>query len=148
MYLCLAALGLCFCEGFSSCGACGLLLPHRGFSLLCAGLVALWHVQSWFPNQGSNPRPLHGKAGSQPLDHQGGPGTAILLRKGRKKRRGRQEATLEHAPSFFVSFFVPLPCQPLCKDNGKAMRRYSEKTAIYKPSTGETSYRKATLLTS
>ena len=78
----------------------------------------------------------------------GRPWDCYPFKKRKKKRRGRQEATLEHAPSFFVSFFVPLPCQPLCKDNGKAMRRYSEKTAIYKPSTGETSYRKATLLTS
>ena len=31
-------------------------------------LVALWHVRSCFPYQGSNPHPLHWKADSLPLD--------------------------------------------------------------------------------
>ena len=34
------------------------------------GLVAPRHVGSQFPDQGSNPRPLHWKADSLPLDHQ------------------------------------------------------------------------------
>ena len=37
------------------------------------GLVAPGHVGSWFPDQGSNPRPLHWKADSSPLGHQGSP---------------------------------------------------------------------------
>ena len=35
------------------------------------GLVALGHVRSQFPHQGSNPFPLHWKADSKPLAHQG-----------------------------------------------------------------------------
>ena len=30
----------------------------------------LWHVVSWFPNQGSNLHPLHTRAGSYALDYQ------------------------------------------------------------------------------
>ena len=37
------------------------------------GLVVPWHMGSQFPDQGSNTSPLHGKADSQPLDHQGSP---------------------------------------------------------------------------
>ena len=36
-------------------------------------VVACVHVGSQFPNQGLNPSPLHLKADSQPLDHQGSP---------------------------------------------------------------------------
>ena len=39
----------------------------------CQGLIALWHVRSQFPNQESNPQPLHWKVDFQPLDHQGSP---------------------------------------------------------------------------
>ena len=41
--------------------------------LLCWVLVALWHVASEFPDQGLNPSPVHCKAESQSLDHQGSP---------------------------------------------------------------------------
>ena len=44
-----------------------LIFIHLGASgLSCgmAGLVALWHVGSQFPDQGSNLRPLHSKADS------------------------------------------------------------------------------------
>ena len=37
------------------------------------GLVALRHVVSYFPDQGSNPHSLHWKADSEPLDHQRSP---------------------------------------------------------------------------
>ena len=37
------------------------------------GLVAPRHMGSYFPDQGSNPCPLHWKADSSPLDHQGVP---------------------------------------------------------------------------
>ena len=33
-----------------------------------------------FPDQGSNPCPLHWQADSQPLHHQGSPGTSVLIR--------------------------------------------------------------------
>ena len=38
--------------------SCGVWTPEH------MGLAALWHVGSQFPNQGSNPRPLHWKADS------------------------------------------------------------------------------------
>ena len=59
----LAALGLC-------CGArASLVTEHRLFStraqqLWLRGLGVLWHVGSMFPNQGSNPCPLHWKVDS------------------------------------------------------------------------------------
>ena len=37
------------------------------------GLVAPQHMGSLFPDQGLNPHPLHWKADSLPLDHQGSP---------------------------------------------------------------------------
>ena len=65
----------------------GLLVAVRGLSsccmwaqqLRCVGLVALWHVGPQFPDQGQNPRPLHCKVDSLPLDHQGSPNHPILL---------------------------------------------------------------------
>ena len=54
------------CE-LSSCGA--------------RGLVAPWHVGSQFPDQGWNLRPLHCKADSLPLDHQGSPHSDLSKRK-------------------------------------------------------------------
>ena len=58
---------------------CRIFVASRGvfrcglwtLQLLCAGLVAQWHVRSQFPTQGSNPHPLHCKVNSKPLDHQG-----------------------------------------------------------------------------
>ena len=47
--------------------------------LRCVGLVALRHVGSYFHDQGSNPRPLHWKADSQPLDCQGSPARWLLI---------------------------------------------------------------------
>ena len=37
------------------------------------GVVTPWPVGSPFPDWGSHPRPLHGKAESQPLERQGRP---------------------------------------------------------------------------
>ena len=86
-------LGLRFCvRAFSSCGTWGATL-HRGaraFSLSRplllrstgsrrAGSVVVAHGPSCsvargiFPDQGSNPCPLHWQADSQPLRHQGSP---------------------------------------------------------------------------
>ena len=97
----MAVLGLCFCaRAFSSCGKWGpLFTAVRG----CAGLslsrplllrstgsrrsgsVIVAHGPSCsaargiFPDQGSNPCPLHRQADSQPLRHQGSPELALLM---------------------------------------------------------------------
>ena len=81
-------LGLRFCaSAFSSCGKRGpLFIAVRGPLLLrntgsrTAGSVIVAHGPSClaacgiFPDQGSNPYPLHWQADSQPLCHQGSPG--------------------------------------------------------------------------
>ena len=85
-------MGLCCCApAFSSCGKWGhsssrctglslswpLLLRNKGSRL--AGSVIVAHGPSCsaacgiFPDQGSNPCPLHWQADSQPLRHQGSP---------------------------------------------------------------------------
>ena len=83
----LAVLGLCFCtRAFSSCGKWGPLFIAVLGSLLLrstgsrrAVSVAVAHGPSCsvacgiFPDQGSNPCPLHWQADSQPLSHQGSP---------------------------------------------------------------------------
>ena len=83
----MAVLGLHFCaRAFSSCGERGpLFITVRGPLLLQstgsrrAGSAAVAHGPSRsaacgiLPDQGSNPRPLHWQADSQPLRHQGSP---------------------------------------------------------------------------
>ena len=60
-----------------------LLLQSTGSR--CAGSVIVAHGPSCstacgiFPDQGSNPRPLHWQADSQPLCHQGSPSMLFLL---------------------------------------------------------------------
>ena len=92
IYLFMAVLGLRFCaRAFSSCGKWGpsssrcaglslsrpLLLRSTGYRR--AGSVIVAHGPSCsaacgiFPDQGSNPCPLHQQADSQPLRHQGSP---------------------------------------------------------------------------
>ena len=79
-------------HGLSSCDVLALQLWHMGSRArgLCScgsraqqlrrrGLVALQHVGSQFPDQGSNPNPLHWKVDSQPLDHQGSPSHLIFM---------------------------------------------------------------------
>ena len=85
-------LGLRFrARAFSSCGERGPLfiavrrpltvgpLLLRSTGSRCAGSVVVTHGPSCstacgiFPDQGSNPRPLHWQADSQPLRHQGSP---------------------------------------------------------------------------
>ena len=87
-----AVLGLRFCvRAFSSCGKWGPLFiaVHRPLTIVAspvgstgsrrAGLVVVAHGPSCsaacgiFPDQGSNPCPLHWQADSQPLCHQGNP---------------------------------------------------------------------------
>ena len=58
--LCSGSLSRC-----ASCSSCGAWSQQ----LWTSGLVALWHVGSYFPNQGSNPGPLHWRGDSSPLDH-------------------------------------------------------------------------------
>ena len=119
----MAVLGLRFCAGaFSSCGKRGpLFITVRGPLIIAASLVAEHRLQTRrlsncgsvivahrpscsvacgiFPDQGSNPCPLHWQADSQPLRHQGSPqGTLIreLLPSG---------AALEVEVSHFSSCF-------------------------------------------
>ena len=100
IYLFLAVLGLRFCaRALSSCGKRGpLLIAVRGPLTIVASLVAEHRLQTRrlssrgspgsvavahgpscsaacgiFPDQGSNPCPLHWQADSQPLCHQGSP---------------------------------------------------------------------------
>ena len=86
----MTVLGLRFCaRAFSSCGKWGpLFIAVRGPLTIAASLVAehrragsvvVTHGPSCsaacgiFPDQGSNPCPLHWQADSQPLRHQGSP---------------------------------------------------------------------------
>ena len=73
LFICLALSGLsCGTQDLSS----GTRTPQlwlQAQQLCCSGFVAPWHVGSQFPDQGSNPHPLHPMAGSQPRDHQGSP---------------------------------------------------------------------------
>ena len=102
----MAVLGLRFCAGaFSSCGKWGpLFITVHGPLTIAASLVAEHRLQTRrlsncghgpscsaacgiFPDQGSNPCPLHWQADSQPLRHQGSPKT--ILRE--KKRSWRNQ---------------------------------------------------------
>ena len=88
----MAVLGLRFCArlslvvasgGLSSSRCAGLSLSRplllRSTGSRCAGSVIVAHGPSCsaacgiFPDQGSNPCPLHWQADSQPLRHQGSP---------------------------------------------------------------------------
>uniref|UniRef100_A0A8C0D6L7 KRAB domain-containing protein n=1 Tax=Balaenoptera musculus TaxID=9771 RepID=A0A8C0D6L7_BALMU len=77
-------------RGHSSSQCTGLSLSRplllRSTGSRCAGSVVVAHGPSCstvcgiFPDQDSNPYPLHWQADSQPLRHQGSPTTAILTR--------------------------------------------------------------------
>ena len=94
----MAVLGLRFCaRAFSSCGKRGpLFIAVRGPLTIAASLV--WSTGSRragsvvvahgpscsaacgiFPDQGTNPCPLHWQADSQPLRHQGSPSFFLFL---------------------------------------------------------------------
>ena len=98
IYLFMVVLGLRFCaRAFSSCGKRGPLFiavrrPFivtasllRGTRSRRAGSVTVAHGPSCsatcgiFPDQGSNPCPLHWQADSQPLRHQGSPHHSFLM---------------------------------------------------------------------
>ena len=80
LFIFLAVLGLRFCaRAFSSCGKRGpLFIAVRGPLTIVASVVVA-HGPSCsaacgiLPDQGSNPRPLHWQADSQPPRHQGSP---------------------------------------------------------------------------
>ena len=83
-------LSLAAASGGHSSSRCAGLSPSRPLLLRstgsrCAGSVVVAHGPSCsvacgiFPDQGSNPCPLHWQADSQPLCHQGSPETLILL---------------------------------------------------------------------
>ena len=86
----MTVLGLRFCaRAFSSCGKWGpLFITVCGPLTIAASFVAEHRLQTRrlsncgsraqllrgiFPDQGSNPCPLHWQADSQPLSHQGSP---------------------------------------------------------------------------
>ena len=76
----LAAVSLhCFVRAFSSCDQRGLLLVavRRLLLLRSTGVVVVAHrllaACRIFPDQGSNPCPLHWQVHSYPLDHHGSP---------------------------------------------------------------------------
>ena len=92
IYLFMTVLSLRFCaRAFSSCAKWGpLFIAVRGPLTIAASLVAEHRLQTRssvivahrpscsvacgiFPDQGSNPCPLHWQADSQPLRHQGSP---------------------------------------------------------------------------
>ena len=96
----MAVLGLHFCaRAFSSCGKRGpLFIAVRGPFTTAASPVAEHRLQMHrlsscgsqpscsvacgiFPDQGSNPCPLHWQADSQPLRHQGSPIDKYLMNK-------------------------------------------------------------------
>ena len=120
-YLFLAVLGLCFCvRAFSSCGKRGPLfiavrrpltvapLLLRSTGSRRTGSVVVAHGPSCsaacgiFPDQGSNPCPLHWQADSQPLRHQGSPGGMFNVQLKRKVRVG---AIIQGPISINVSLF-------------------------------------------
>ena len=93
----MAVLGLRFCaRAFSSRGERGpLFIAVRGPLTIVASLVAEHRLQTRrlsscgsraqlpaacgiFPDQGSNPCPLHWQADSQPLRHQGSPPVNLI----------------------------------------------------------------------
>ena len=99
IYLFMAVLGLRFCaRAFSNCGKRGPLFiaVHRPLTIAAslvwstgsrrAGSVIVAHGPSCsaahgiFPDQGSNPCPLHWQADSQPLRHQGSPKLLFIRR--------------------------------------------------------------------
>ena len=93
IYLFMTVLGLRFCaRAFSSCGKWGPLfiavrrpLLLRSTGSRRAGSVIVAHGPSCsvacgiFPDQGSNPCPVHWQADSQPLHHQGSPSAHFLI---------------------------------------------------------------------
>ena len=72
-------LGLYFC--YFVLTALGIHYSSKSSLVVTLRLSCPRHVGSQFPDQGSNPCPLHWKADSQPLDHQGNPKNCFLWRR-------------------------------------------------------------------
>ena len=100
IYLFMVVLGLCFCARASfNCDKWGpLFIAVRGPLTVAASLVVEHRLQTRrliivahgpscstacgiFPDQGSNPCPLHWQADSQPLRHQGSPPILLNVKK-------------------------------------------------------------------
>ena len=110
----MAVLGLRFCaRAFCSSGKRGpLFIAVHGPLLLrstgsrCAGSVIVAHGPSCsaacgiFPDQGSNPCPLHWQASSQPLRHQGSPTRVVVLGIGASPHHGTWSLNLLTLPPF------------------------------------------------
>ena len=80
-----------------------------------AGLVAPQHVGSWFPSEGSNLCPLHWKADSLPLDHQGSPDvTSYCIEKIEPIKR----ELLPHHPTYHPICICTLTICLLSSDHG------------------------------
>ena len=79
-------------------------LCYSTVSFLCFGIFfffffAVRHMGSQFPDQGSNPHPLHLKATSSPLDHQGSPCLFSLLKDFVHSRCQDPQVLLKHTCS-------------------------------------------------
>ena len=104
--------------GGHSSSRCAGLSPSRPLLLQstgsrCAGSAVVAHGPSCsaacgiFPDQGSNPRPLHRQADSQPLCHQGSPNQCLFERPGEgsitvilhHRSRSVEKLTLPSSPS-------------------------------------------------
>ena len=79
--------------GFSSCGTWAQWLWHAGSVVVAHGLSGS-AACGIFPDQGSNPCPLHWQADSSPLLHQGSPILQFLKRGSRSQRDSKQEILL------------------------------------------------------
>ena len=118
--------------GHSSSRCAGLSLsrplPLRSTGSRCAGSVIVAHgpicsaACGIFPDQGSNPCPLHWQAGSQPLRHQGSPITTTLCAQlSYANGGGREPSTFcaqDHVYPFFLSLnqvVRPYPSQLVAK---------------------------------
>ena len=91
VFISVRGLSLVAASGDHSSSRCAGLSPSRPLLLRstgsrCAGSAIVAHGPSCsaacgiFPDQGSNPRPLHWQADSQPLRHQGSPWLCFLKR--------------------------------------------------------------------
>ena len=105
--------------GHSSSRCAGPSLPRplllRGTGSRCAGSVIVAHGPSCsaacgiLPDQGSNPRPLHWQADSQPLRHQGSPRLSSL----HLPPTPIATSTSPSLKSLIFSFIFPVPTSVL-----------------------------------
>ena len=119
-------LSLVAASGDHSSSRCAGLSPSRPLLLWstgsrCAGSVIVAHGPSWsvacgiFPDQGSNPCPLHWQADSQPLRHQGSPRWLLLLRSTGSRRSGFSGCGLRAYSTGSVVVVHGLSCSMACE---------------------------------